>query len=144
LHKAWESGMPIKWVTVHDLPDYAYFNHSAHVNKGVSCVECHGRIDHMGEDGVYQAKQLSMSWCLQCHRDPEKVLRPRDQVTNLGWTVEKLPLSQPGTESFAIFKELQAKYPDKEITQPMLGDCLKMKYGIRDHQYLTSCSTCHR
>jgi hypothetical protein len=144
LHQAWDSGQPVKWVTVHDLPDFSYFNHSAHVNKGVSCVECHGRIDHMGEEGVHQAKNLSMSWCLSCHRNPENVLRPRDQVTNLGWKVEDLSLSQPGTESFQVFKDLQAQYNTDQITQPMLGKYLLTKYGIRDHQYMTSCSTCHR
>lgn len=149
LHAAWDSGQPVKWVTVHDLADFAYFNHSAHVNKGVSCVECHGRIDHMGEEGVHQAKNLSMSWCIQCHRNPENVLRPRDQVTNLGWTVDKLSLSDPGSESFKIFKALQAKNTadgkdPNVITQLELGSFLKVQYNIRDHQYMTSCSTCHR
>jgi hypothetical protein len=145
---SWATGMPIPWVAVHDLPDYAYFNHSAHVNKGVSCVECHARIDHMGEEGVHQAKNLSMSWCLDCHRNPERVLRPRDQVTNLGWTVNDLPQAPPDSESFAIFQDLQAKLKaenkTEQITQEMLGKYLKEKYGIRDHQYMTSCSTCHR
>lgn len=149
LYTAWNSGKPIPWVTVHDLPDYSYFNHSAHVNKGVSCVECHGRIDHMGEEGVYQAKNLSMGWCIDCHRNTEKTLRPRDQVTNLGWTIDKLPLAEPGTESHAVYQELMKEkdaHPEhpKEITQLDLGKYLQAKYKIRDHQYLTSCSTCHR
>ena len=143
---SWTSGKSIPWVKVHDLPDYAYFNHSAHVNKGVSCVSCHARIDHMGEEGVHQAKNLSMAWCLDCHRNPEHHLRPKDQVYNLGWTVKDLETSPEGTESFRVFKELQGKYPGQEITQVMLGSFLKGsdQYKIRDHQFMTSCSTCHR
>ncbi len=145
--ESWETGKSIAWVKVHDLPDYSYFNHSAHVNKGVSCIECHGRVDHMGEDGVYQAKNLSMAWCLECHRSPEKALRPKDKVTDLAWTAEDLIKSEPGTESFDILKELQDKHqlkPDDQVTQQMLGEHLKKKYGIRDTQFMTSCSTCHR
>ncbi|MGC4030878.1 MAG: cytochrome c3 family protein [Tepidisphaeraceae bacterium] len=146
---AWTTGKPMNWVTVHDLPDFAFFNHSAHVNKGVSCVECHGRIDHMGEEGVFQAKNLSMGWCLDCHRSTEKVLRPRDQVTNLGWKVEDLATAPKGSESFEIHEALlkhKAEHPEepKEITQLDLGKYLQSKYKIRDHQYLTACSTCHR
>jgi len=63
------TGMPVDWIRVHDLPDYVYFNHSAHVRRGVSCVECHGRIDRMEE--VYQDQPLSMGWCLDCHREKE-------------------------------------------------------------------------
>ncbi len=80
---SFETGRPIEWVRVHDLPDYAYFNHSAHVNRGVGCVSCHGRVDRMEE--VYQAERLSMSWCLDCHRDPTPFLRPLDQITNMEW-----------------------------------------------------------
>jgi formate-dependent nitrite reductase cytochrome c552 subunit len=77
------SGKPIPWVQIHKLPDYAYFNHSVHVNRGVSCVECHGQINHMDE--VYHAKPLSMSFCLDCHRDPARHLRPLDKITELDW-----------------------------------------------------------
>jgi len=70
LMESYQTGMPIKWLRVHDLPDYAYFNHSAHVTRGVSCVECHGRIDRM--DVVTQEQPLSMGWCLECHRNPGK------------------------------------------------------------------------
>ena len=75
--------MPVEWVRVHDLADFAYFNHSAHVTRGVSCVHCHGRIDRMEE--VYQAKRLSMDFCLDCHRNPAPFLRPIDKVTDLDW-----------------------------------------------------------
>jgi hypothetical protein len=147
VRESFATGKSIEWVKVHDLPDYAYFNHSAHVNKGVSCVDCHGRVDHMGEEGVYQAKNLSMGWCLDCHRNPETVLRPKDQVTNLGWTPDQLVEAKAGSESHKILTELQEKHqlkPTDKITQKMLGDHLKIKYGIRDHQFMTSCSTCHR
>ena len=79
-----QTGKPIKWVKVHDLPDYVYFNHSAHVTRGVGCVSCHGRIDQM--DVVYQVQPLSMGWCLTCHRAPEPSLRPPSEVTNMTWT----------------------------------------------------------
>ena len=74
---------PIPWVQVHIVPDYVYFNHSVHVARGISCVECHGRVDQMDE--VCHAKPLSMSFCLDCHRDPAAHIRPVDKVTDLGW-----------------------------------------------------------
>jgi hypothetical protein len=77
------TGKPVEWTKVHDLPDYVYFNHSAHVTRGVGCVSCHGRVDQMAE--VYQHEPLSMSWCLQCHRAPEQHLRPVEEVTNMTW-----------------------------------------------------------
>ena len=82
-----ESGNPLPWVRIHDLPDYAYFNHSAHVQRGVGCTSCHGRVDRMEE--VYQHERLSMSWCLACHRNPEPHLRPPDRVTEMdfGWNM---------------------------------------------------------
>ncbi len=75
--------MPVEWVRVHDLPDYAYFNHAAHVTRGVGCVECHGRVDKM--EVVYQHETLSMGWCLECHRDPAPRLRDPALVTDLAW-----------------------------------------------------------
>ncbi|MCB9555421.1 MAG: cytochrome c3 family protein [Deltaproteobacteria bacterium] len=83
VRKSYESGRPIAWVRVHLLPDYTYFNHSVHVAAGVGCVSCHGRIDQMNI--VRQAKPLSMSWCLSCHRQPDAQLRPRDEVTNMSY-----------------------------------------------------------
>ncbi len=74
-------GKPIPWVKVHMLPDYAYFDHSVHVNAGVGCASCHGRVDQM--EIVRQEMPLSMSWCLECHRQPEPHLREADQVTNM-------------------------------------------------------------
>jgi len=83
---SWETGDPIEWVRVHMLPDYAYFNHAAHVNVGVGCESCHGRVDRM--EIVYQAESLSMGWCLDCHREPEKHVRPVEEVTTMGYQVE--------------------------------------------------------
>lgn len=74
---------PVPWVQIHKLPDFAYFNHSVHVNRGVSCVECHGEVHKMDE--VAQAKPLSMSFCLECHRNPAEYIRPPEQVFNLDW-----------------------------------------------------------
>jgi hypothetical protein len=84
VRESYASGKPIEWIRVHDLPGFVYFNHSAHVRRGVGCVSCHGRIDQMDE--VYQAKPLSMGWCLDCHRNPESALRPEDKITSMDWT----------------------------------------------------------
>lgn len=86
LKASWESGEPVEWNKVHKLPDHVYFNHSAHLNVGVGCTECHGRIDQM--EVVRQDKPLSMGWCLECHRNPTTHLRPKDQVTNMEWRPE--------------------------------------------------------
>jgi hypothetical protein len=83
VRESFATGKPIPWVQIHKLPDYVYFNHSVHVNRGVSCVECHGQINKMDE--VQQAKPLSMSFCLDCHRDPAGHLRPLDKITDLDW-----------------------------------------------------------
>ena len=78
-----ETGKPIPWVQIHKLPDYVYFDHSVHVNRGVSCVECHGQINQMEE--VYHAMPFSMTFCLDCHRNPAAKLRPLDKITDLNW-----------------------------------------------------------
>ena len=77
------TGKPIPWVQIHIVPDYVYFNHSVHVARGISCVDCHGRVDRMTE--VSQAKSFSMSFCLDCHRQPAAFIRPENKVTDLGW-----------------------------------------------------------
>jgi hypothetical protein len=84
VRESYASGDPIKWVKIHQVPDYVYFNHAVHVNRGISCVECHGQINEM--DVVTHSKPLSMGFCLDCHRDPASAVRPLDQVTNLNWT----------------------------------------------------------
>ena len=78
---------PVPWVQIHKTPDFVYFNHSVHVNRGISCIHCHGEIHKMDE--VRQAKPLSMSFCLDCHRDPAKNIRPPEQVFNLDWQPPK-------------------------------------------------------
>lgn len=83
VREAYASGAPLKWTRVHDLPDYVFFNHSAHVTRGVGCESCHGRIDNMEE--VYQFAPLTMGWCLDCHRDPAPNLRPPELVTTMGY-----------------------------------------------------------
>jgi len=110
---SFENNEAIPWVKVHDLPDYAYFNHSAHVTRGIGCVSCHDRVDHMVE--VYQAKPLSMSWCLDCHRNPEPNLRPPSEVTNMNWVAPGDPV------------EYGKKLAEQNNIDPP-----------------TDCSTCHR
>ncbi|HEX4822993.1 MAG TPA: cytochrome c3 family protein [Candidatus Polarisedimenticolaceae bacterium] len=95
------SGMPVPWVRVHDLPDFVYFNHSAHVQRGVGCAECHDRVDKM--EVVYQAKKLSMGWCLDCHRNPDAHLRPPELVTKMDWP-------PPGTDRLAIGRKVREQY----------------------------------
>ena len=89
LFEAAETGEPIEWVRVHDLPEFAYFNHSAHLSAGVSCVSCHGRVDQM--EVVRQEQPLSMGWCLECHRDPAPHIRPQEHLTDLAWKPEVFP-----------------------------------------------------
>jgi menaquinone reductase, multiheme cytochrome c subunit len=88
---SYASGMPLEWVRVHDLPDFVYFDHSAHVRRGVGCVSCHGRVDEM--EVVSQVSTLGMGWCLDCHRGPEEALRPRDKVTDMTWQADGDPLA---------------------------------------------------
>lgn len=83
---SYESGEPLEWVRVHKVPDYVYFNHAVHVNRGVSCVECHGNVNRM--EVVTHAEPLSMAFCLECHRQPEEFIRPLDKVYDLDWTPE--------------------------------------------------------
>ena len=106
----------IAWTRVHDLPDFAYFNHSIHINKGVGCESCHGRVDRMPL--TWQENTLQMEWCLNCHRHPEKYVRPRQFITTMGY--------QPAGE------------------QEEIGRRLVEEYKIQDARVLTSCSTCHR
>ncbi len=81
VRESFRSGMPIAWTRVHDLPDFVYFDHSVHVAKGVACVTCHGRVDQMPL--MWQSSSLQMEWCLECHRNPERYIGPRDQVMTM-------------------------------------------------------------
>jgi len=87
VRSSYQTGQAIPWVKIHDLPDYVFFNHSAHVTAGVSCVSCHGRIDQMVE--VRQEKPLNMAWCLECHRNPAPNIRPAELVTQLDWKQDR-------------------------------------------------------
>jgi len=93
---SWFAGQPIRWTRVHKLPDFVYFNHAIHVNKGIGCAECHGRVDQMAS--VEQVQPLTMGWCLDCHRNPQPRLRPLSEITNMAW--------QPGGDGAARGAEL--------------------------------------
>jgi len=103
----------IPWVKVHDLPDYVYFNHGVHIQKGIGCVSCHGRVDQMNQ--VWRESSLQMEWCLDCHRDPARQIRPRDRIFDLAW--------------------------EPPADQPQLGAELLRLYDVHAR---TDCSTCHR
>ena len=83
IRESYRTGKPIEWQRVHDLPEFAYFNHSIHVAKGVGCSTCHGQIDNM--PAVFQEHTLQMEWCLSCHREPEKYIRPKSEIFNMQW-----------------------------------------------------------
>jgi len=116
VRESFRTGVPIRWTRVHNLADFAYFDHSIHVSKGVGCVTCHGRIDQMPL--VRQAATLQMEWCLQCHRNPAPFLRPREYVFSMDW--------RPGPEDINLAQKLM------------------QQYRIQSAELLTSCSTCHR
>ena len=80
---SWATGASINWIRVHDLPDYVYFNHEIHVNKGIGCASCHGRVDEMPL--MYEENSLQMEWCLNCHRNPAANLRPTSEIYNMAW-----------------------------------------------------------
>ena len=126
---SYRSGESLQWTRVNQLPDFVYFNHSIHINKGVGCNTCHGPVDQMPM--MYQYASLQMEWCLDCHRAPEKYLRPRDQVFNMRYELPSLDLPV----------ELDGhNYTD----QLALGSALVAKYKLRSVSDITSCSTCHR
>jgi hypothetical protein len=130
VRESWRTGQPIKWTRVHDLPDFAYFNHSIHINKGVGCSTCHGQVDHMPL--MWNTSSLQMEWCIECHRNPEKVLRPQSEITNMEWPKNLDPNRYP-----------KEKYPNG-WDQAKEGPELAKKYNIQKTNVLTSCSTCHR
>jgi hypothetical protein len=129
VRESFRTDQSIEWVKVHRLADYVYFNHSIHVNKGVGCNDCHGPVDQMPL--MYQQASLQMEWCLNCHRAPEKFLRPREQVFNMRYQqpTASSPVRIDGTN-----------YTD----QDSLGSALVKKYQLRTVQDITSCNTCHR
>lgn len=113
IRESWATGKSIEWVRVHDLPDFVYFNHSIHINKGIGCSTCHGQVNEMPL--MYKVNTLNMNWCLNCHRQPERFIRPRDQVFNIDY-----------------------QYPANQLE---LGRKLVAQYHVHS---LTDCVTCHR
>jgi hypothetical protein len=113
---SFRTGEPLRWNRVYDLAGFVYFDHSIHVHKGVGCVTCHGRVDTMPL--LWRANALQMGWCLDCHREPWRHLRPREAVFSMDWQ------------------------PDED--QATLGPRLAKEYGVMDARELTSCWTCHR
>ncbi len=95
--KSYENNEPIPWVSIYALPRYTHFPHNSHVNIGVSCVSCHGRVDEM--DVVYQATPMNMGWCLECHRDPTPNLVPKNEVTNMIYTKPTNPIETKTTKT---------------------------------------------
>lgn len=116
IRASYRDNKPIEWQRVHDLPEFAYFNHSIHVAKGVGCSTCHGQIDNM--PAVFQQNTLQMEWCLSCHREPEKFIRPKSEIYNMQWKDGDIN-------------------PEQRLQ-------LKEQYKIRSKEMMTSCSTCHR
>jgi hypothetical protein len=95
VRESWFGREPLRWRRVNQLPGFVYFDHSAHVSHGVGCVECHGRVDLMGQ--VYATASLTMAWCLDCHRDPDPHLRPQREITNMEWEPDR-PRGEVGAE----------------------------------------------
>ena len=111
---AWRDQVPLQWTRVHDLPDFVYFRHDIHVAKGIGCTSCHGPVDQMPL--MYKENTLNMEWCLECHREPEKQIRPREHVFDVTWT--------------------------PPADQERLGARLVEEYDVQVSQ-LTDCSVCH-
>ena len=129
VRESFRTGKSLVWNRVNDLPDFVYFDHSIHINKGVGCNTCHGPVDRMPL--MFNYASLQMEWCIQCHRAPEKNLRPRDQVFNMRY-------QQPTTDVPVVVDGVS--YTD----QLSLGKHLVHKYNLRSVMDITSCSTCHR
>jgi len=129
VRESYRTGQSLMWTKVNYLPDYVYFNHSIHVNKGVGCATCHGPVNKM--PFMYQESSMRMEWCLECHRATEKYLRPRDQVFNMNY-------EQPSSAHPVLVAGTQ--YTD----QVELGTALKSQYKVRTVEGITSCNTCHR
>jgi hypothetical protein len=120
------ANMPIRWTRVHDLPDFVYFDHSIHVAKGIGCTTCHGQVDRMPL--MWQEQSLQMEWCLECHRNPEPHLRPRDQIFNMA--------GQPSTEAANVGADADVKPGAKRDDASRNQDV--------HFSGMTNCSVCHR
>jgi len=170
VRQSWATGQSIPWIKVHDLPDYVYFSHEIHVNKGIGCASCHGRVDQMPL--MYAQNTLQMEWCLDCHRNPEKYLRPTSEIYNMAWqppsaerpvwcamsedksgvptaeTVDCAAKEPTGNENeiSPLLGQIGVAPPkyQKFTSQQALGDFLAVQYKIRPPKDLTSCEVCHR
>jgi hypothetical protein len=137
VRESWIEDKPIEWVRIHKTPDYAYFEHSAHIQAGVGCESCHGRIDQMVE--VTQAEPLNMGWCLDCHRNPENHLRPTSEVTTMGY-VEKQ--HQAHVKTLDVNEAASFTIDDmREHLASTIGKTLKEDKNVNPPQH---CSGCHR
>jgi hypothetical protein len=137
VRESFQTGQPLVWARVHDLPDFVYFNHSIHLKNGISCVSCHGRVDEMPI--TYKQETLSMRWCIDCHRHPEKNMRPRAQVFNMAWKPETPEEAHPKlTEDETDLKVTQTSRRAEAVT---IGSDT---YHIMSEFQMTNCSTCHR
>jgi hypothetical protein len=130
VRESYRTGKSLVWTRVNDLPDFVYFDHSIHVNKGVGCYSCHGPVNKMPL--TYAEASLQMEWCLNCHRAPEKFLRPRDQVFNMNY-------QQPSG-----LHPVKLADGSQFTDQIALGSELKRRYRVRTVEDITSCNTCHR
>jgi hypothetical protein len=145
VRESWATGQSLPWIKVHDLPDYVYFSHEIHVNKGVGCAICHGRVDQMPL--MYAQNTLQMEWCLDCHRKPAKYLRPTSEIYNNAW--EKPAEDKPvwcavGVEMASLNKMTPGATYQKFTSQDELGRFLLDHYKIRKPNELDSCEVCHR
>jgi hypothetical protein len=150
VRESYKNDVPLEWNRVHNVPHYAYFNHSIHVAKGVGCQSCHGNVDQMNL--TFQSKTLLMEWCINCHRNPEGNLRPKSEAFSMTWTPGTPGKWKPGDfPNGGMVNDdhgHQTPHPligqDRPTTQSELGNLLKKEYAVRDPVTLTSCSMCHR
>ena len=145
LRKSWESGVPIEWVKVNKLPDFVYFDHSIHVNRGINCNLCHGPVQEM--QITFKGEPFRMSWCLECHKDPEKYMHeykagedPRQQIFELYLRISAGERLEPFEHEVAVghFAQVPNDKPHEE-----LGIALMEQRGINKSQ-LADCYVCHR
>jgi len=129
VRSSFRTGQSLKWTRVHDLPDFVYFNHSIHVNKGVGCRTCHGPVDEMPL--MYAENTLQMEWCLSCHRAPEQFLRPKEKVFDMNY--------RPPDRQHPVTWKGKTWDDQEELGKALVGE-----YHLRTRQDITSCSTCHR
>jgi hypothetical protein len=157
---SWQTGQSLPWIKVHDLPDFVYFSHEIHVHKGVGCASCHGRVDQMPL--MYAENTLQMEWCLDCHRNPAKKLRPTSEIYNNAWeapaadrpvwcAVEDEQSGKPTAQSVKCVTKEPSREPgsqsaayQKYTSQDELGRFLVQHYKIRTPNELSSCEVCHR